>query len=91
VADTIGLCDTEMNDETVFRLIKGRIDSSFKFIDPVYIVYPADRMHPNVIKNITKILNWLNYYKNKNDLRFQFVGTKSDLMKEDDQHLADML
>lgn len=78
VADTIGLCDTEWNDELIISMIKGRINSNFRYIDAVYIVFRADRLLPIYIENIKKVLKWLNY--NKNTLRFQFVGTYADFL-----------
>lgn len=83
VADTIGLCDTEWNDEHIISMIKGRINSNFKCIDAVYIVFRADRLLPIYIENIKKVLKWLDY--NKNTLRFQFVGTYADFLSANEK------
>jgi hypothetical protein len=80
VADTIGLCDTDWDDEKIINLIKGRVCSNFKSIDAVYIVFRADRLLKEHVANIKNILQWLNYEKGNNSLRFQFVGTYADYL-----------
>jgi len=83
VADTIGLCDTEWDDDKVISLIKNRISSNINYIDAVFIIFKADRLIKQYIENIQKILKWLGYYKNKNSqMRFWFIGTYAD-------HLSD--
>ena len=79
VADTIGLCDTEWDDNAIIEMIKSRISSNCKYIDAVYIVYRADRLLKEHVTSIKKILDWLNYGKfEKSFLRFLFVSTYAD-------------
>jgi hypothetical protein len=87
VADTIGLCDTEWDHAKIIDLIKGRVCSNFKSIDVVYIVFRADRLLQEYVVNIKKILQWLNYDKGNNSLRFQFVGTYADYLTNDQKDL----
>lgn len=91
VADTVGLCDTEWDDDTIFELLRGRISRNFKSINAVFIVFRADRLLRNHVENIKKVMNWLKYYEGSNHLNFLFVGTfaenlnpdqKQDLKKE---------
>src|SRR5207248_723402 len=79
VADTIGLCDTEWEDDTIINLIKGRISSNFRQIDAVYIVFRADRLLKVHVENIKRVLAWLKY-SDRNCLRFQFVGAYADYL-----------
>lgn len=80
VADTIGLCDTEWDDNHIINLIKGRVSSNFKHIDAVYVVFRADRLLKDFVINIKMLLQWLQYQKGDNWLRFQFVGTYADYL-----------
>ncbi len=80
VADTIGLCETDWADARIIDLIKARVCSNFKSIDAIYIVFRADRLQKEHVANIKKILHWLNYAKENNFLRFQFVGTYADYL-----------
>jgi hypothetical protein len=81
VADTIGLCDTEWNEEKTIKLIKGRVSSNFKFLDAVFVVFRADRLQPNIVKNIRSVLEWLKYDK-KTAPKFIFIGTHADNLND---------
>jgi GTPase SAR1 family protein len=85
VADTIGLCDTEWDDAQIINMIKGRINSNYRYIDAVYIVFRADRLIKQYVDNIKKILTWLNYNntpttKTTKNTRFWFIGTFADYL-----------
>lgn len=90
VADTVGLCDTEWDDHKILALIKGRVGRKFKNIDAAFIVFKADRLSKEQVKNIKEIMKWLNYNRS-NHLSFLFVGmcaenlcplTKENLKKQ---------
>jgi hypothetical protein len=86
IADTIGLCDTEWDDNQIVQMIKSRISSNCKYIDAVYIVYRADRLLKEHVSNIKKVLMWLNYGKaEKSHLRFNFVGTFADYLSDNEK------
>lgn len=73
VADTVGLCGTQWDDDKVFELLKGRVSRNFKSLNAVFVVFRADRLLKEHIKNIKKLMDWLQY--KKNPLNFLFVGT----------------
>lgn len=81
VADTVGLCDTEWNDNEIFELVKSRISRNLVGINAVFIVFRADRLLKEHIKNIIKVMDWLQY--NKNHLNFLFVGTFAENLTEE--------
>jgi hypothetical protein len=83
VADTIGLCDTDWDEQTVFNMIKNRISSNFKYVDEVYIVFRADRLLKEHVVNIKRILTWLKYNEKRNRIRFKFIGTYADFIPEE--------
>lgn len=74
VADTVGLCDTEWDDAKIFDLLKGRVSRNFTAISAVFIVFRADRLSKEHVKNITEVMDWLGYNKGSNYLNFLFVG-----------------
>jgi len=80
---TIGLCDTEIEDSKLLNLIKGRINSNYRHIDAVYIVFKADRLPLNVVANIKNVLKWLKYDENDNYTRFQFIATHSESLSDE--------
>ena len=83
VADTIGLCDTEWKDTDIENMIRNRVDSSWRKLDAVMVVYKADRLDKHHVASIKRVLKWLKYHEGDNDLRFLFVGTHGD-------HLSDL-
>jgi GTP-binding protein EngB required for normal cell division len=83
VIDTIGLCDTEWNDEIIINLIKGRVSNNFKHIDVVLIVFKTDRIQPSVAASIKKVLEWLKYRNNW--ARFQFICTHSENVENEEE------
>ena len=48
--------DTEWDDAQIINMIKGRINSNYRYIDAVYIVFRADRLIKQYVDNIKKIL-----------------------------------
>jgi hypothetical protein len=86
VADTVGLCDTEWDDAKIVKLIKGRVSSNFRYIDAVFVVFRADRLLKEHVKNIRIIMEWLGYYKRGNNyLKFLFVGTFAENLGDQDK------
>ena len=49
-------------------------------IDVVFIAFKADRLIPQVVNNIKRILSWLNCEKRY--LRFTFVGTYAENLSD---------
>lgn len=82
LTDTVGLCDTEYNEEELMRMIKGRINRNFRSIDVVLIVLAMDRITLDRSNSIKKVLEWLNYEKYAK--RFTFVITKSGNLNNED-------
>lgn len=74
VADTVGLCDTEWDDDTILNLLKGRVSRNFTAINAVFVVFRADRLLKEHTKNIAEVMDWLGYRKDSNYLNFLFVG-----------------
>lgn len=92
VADTVGLCDTEWGDDKIFHLLKGRVSRNFKSISAVFIVFRADRLLKEHIKNIKDVMNWLNYTSGSNYLNFLFVGTFAEnLSQAEKNHLKEQV
>lgn len=86
VADTVGLCDTEWDDAKIVKIIKGRVSANFRYIDAVFIVFRADRLLKEYVKNIRIIMEWLGYYKRGNNhLKFLFVGTFAENLTLEDK------
>ncbi|KAG4068246.1 hypothetical protein HA402_007766 [Bradysia odoriphaga] len=85
VADTVGLCDTEWDDDKIFDLLKGRVSRNFKSIDAVFIVFRADRLLREHIKNIEEVMKWLKYDDGSNYLNFLFVGTFAENLSTDEK------
>lgn len=85
VADTVGLCDTEWDDNKIFDLIKGRVSRNFKTIDAVFIVFRADRLLKEHVRNIAEVMKWLNYETESNYLNFLFVGTFGEHLSPSDK------
>lgn len=88
VADTVGLCDTEWDDDKILELMKGRISRNFQSIDAVFIVFRADRLLKEHIRNIRRVMTWLNYNTGSNYLNFLFVGTFGEHLTE--KHKEDL-
>lgn len=82
VADTVGLCDTEWDDDKIFDLLKGRVSRNFKSINAVFVVFRADRLLKEHVKNITKVMDWLRYNEGSNYLNFLFVGMFAENLNE---------
>lgn len=82
LTDTVGLCDTEIDKQTLLEFIKGRISESFRNVDLVLITIAMDRMTEEKHESIKEILKWLNY--NKYYKRFVFVITKSGNLGTDE-------
>ncbi len=78
IADTIGLCDSKLDKSKLFNLSKGRINSNYKYIDAIYIVFKADRLPLDLVENVKKVLKWLKYDQEDNRTRFQFIATHSE-------------
>ena len=91
LVDTIGLCDTEWEQERVRRYMKSRINQIFQHVDIVLMVITMDRLNETVEKNVKSILDWLKY--DKYFLRFVFVITKShkDLAESQKNTLKEQL
>lgn len=85
VADTVGLCDTEWDDDKIFDLLKGRVSRNFTTINAVFIVFRADRLSKEHVKNIGQVMKWLKY--EANHLNFLFVGTFSENLTLADKDL----
>ncbi|OXA37242.1 GTPase IMAP family member 4 [Folsomia candida] len=84
VADTVGLCDTEWDDAKIVSMIKGRVSSNFRYIDAVFVVFRADRLLKEHVKNIRIIMEWLGYSRRNQHLKFLFVGTFAENLTEVD-------
>ena len=78
VADTIGLCSTQMDDKTVIDSIWHTTCLPMKSIDAVFMVFRADRLLPNHVESIKNVLNKLHYHRDENHLRFWFFATFAD-------------
>lgn len=81
VTDTIGLCDTEWAENEIISMIKGRVSSNIRKLDAVFIVFKADRLQPQHVRNIKHILQWLDYEKNR--LRICFISTFADFLDQE--------
>jgi len=78
VADTIGLCDTEWNEDEVLNLIKDRVSANVRQINAVFIVINANRLLKEFARNIREVMKWLKYDKGQNRDNFTFVLTHCD-------------
>lgn len=85
IADTVGLCDTELEDKQLFKMLKGRVSINIQQIDAVFIVFKADRLLKEHVKNITKVMEWLQYDKGCNYLNFLFVATFSENLNQEEK------
>ncbi|XP_037042903.1 uncharacterized protein LOC119079220 [Bradysia coprophila] len=83
VADTVGLCDTEWSDDKIFELLKGRVSRYFNSINAVFIVFRADRLLKEHVKNITMVMDWLQY--ERYHLNFMFVGTFAENLNDEEK------
>eukprot|EP00929_Paragymnodinium_shiwhaense_P007377 TRINITY_DN111275_c0_g1_i1.p1 TRINITY_DN111275_c0_g1~~TRINITY_DN111275_c0_g1_i1.p1 ORF type:complete len:447 (-),score=61.13 TRINITY_DN111275_c0_g1_i1:153-1493(-) len=77
VIDTIGLCDSRIDHETLLALVKRHVKVNCSFIDKVVIVTKAPRLEGPHEKAILDILSWLKFSKatRKN---FLFVYNQAD-------------
>lgn len=87
VADTVGLCNTDWDDDKILNLIEGRVSRNIKSIDGVYVVFRADRLLKEHVKNITEIMNWLGYENGNNYLNFLFVGTFAENLSTEEKNM----
>jgi hypothetical protein len=80
--DTVGICDTEIKDQSkIINLIKGRVSSNFRHIDLVFIVFRAERIISEYLTSIKTVFKWLHYRNNWS--RFRFVSTFADGLKSE--------
>merc|ERR1712136_618009 len=75
VIDTIGLCDSHLDSNQVFQLIKDKVQTDFVHIDKV-IICCSERLEKVHKDSINQFLTWLKYKKYKN--HFCFFYTKTD-------------
>ena len=82
VIDTIGLCDSEMDEDEVFSYIKDKLQTNLLHIDRVVMVCSGrvQGCHQDAMKNFMK---WLKYKEFKTN--FAFIYNKSDLVSEENK------
>ena len=77
IVDTIGMCDSTLNKEEVYGLIKDSIISNMICIDKVVIVCAGriEKDHKNAVKQFTK---WLQYENHKQNFVFIYNKCEED-------------
>lgn len=70
--DTVGLCDTNLNELEIYDLIKSKINYTVKKIDQVYFVL-NQRLEKIHIDSCNKYITWLNLEKNKINVNMIFT------------------
>jgi GTP-binding protein EngB required for normal cell division len=79
IADTIGICDSELSNDDVLRLIKDKTEIHLIKVHLVVVVVKM-RVEGSHIRNIRRMMNWLNYEKNKD--KFIFIINFSDTLSQ---------
>ena len=81
VIDTIGLCDSVLNEQDVLTMIKSKVQVNLVYLDKVVVVC-SGRIEAAHARAIKRFLSWLKYSQYKD--KFMFIYNKAEgLTKEE--------
>jgi len=81
VIDTIGLCDSLLNEQEVLTMIKSKVQVNLVYLDKVVVVC-SGRIEAAHARAIKRFLSWLKYSQYKD--KFMFIYNKAEgLTKEE--------
>ena len=79
-SNLLGLCDSELSQETLLEVIKDSVEVNVGYLDKVIIVL-SGRIEDPHIQAIKQFLKWLNFDKLKSTGSFLFIYNKADLIR----------